>query len=255
MQGDLNALTVAIAKIADISAWQFIAAITAAGTIAMAMLQLVKDLTPLRRWYQRRWLRKWFSAHADDFNDARKGADADKKTLPVVSEEKAEALLVNLATGGDDFAFYELASEQMVAQMNAAAQITLDYPKKYCDLLVVLSEGADVDDVATVVSQSPEGLKSRKASSSPDYLEARTRVGHRIQRNLDAVQISLGSQWRFWMQSTAIVLSIVLLEIGVVLASGPRMGTMLLAIPVGILGGYLAPVARDLVSALQTLRK
>ena len=251
MQDDLTVLMAAIGKIANISAWQFVAAITAAGTIAMAMLQLVKDLTPLRRWYQRNWLRKWISAHVDAFNHARKG----KKNLPEVSDAKAEALLVNLATGGDDLAFYELAAEQMVAQMNAAAQITLDYPKKYCDLLVVVSEGADIDDVATVVSQSPEGSRSRKASPSPDYLEARTRVNHRIQRNLDAVQISLGSQWRFWMQSTAIVLSILLLEIGVVLASGVRPSTMLLAVPVGILGGYLAPVARDLISALQTLRK
>jgi hypothetical protein len=254
MQGDLKALTDAIVAIGSISTWQIVGVVTAAGTIAMAMLQLVKDLTPLRREFQRWWLQGWIAAHVDAFNRHRQSKAADKKALPAVSAGTAETLLIELATGGDDRAFYELAVEQMVAQMNAAVQIMLDYPKKYCDLLVVLSEGADLNDVSAVISQSPEA-KARKTAPSAEYLEARTRVSHRVQRNLDAVQIALGSRWRFWMQTTAIVLSVLLLELGVILFGGARLGALLLAIPIGILGGYLAPVARDVVATLQTLRK
>ncbi len=251
MQNAFGALADAITGIGNIATWQSVGVITAAGTLAMAILQLIKDLTPVRRGYQRAWLAKWIARHVHDYNAAR-GA---MRSLPQASPRETERLLIELATGGDDRAFYELAIEQMVAQMNAAVQITLDYPKKYSELLIVLSEGADVQDVAAVVNQSPEGSKAKKTQPSKDYLEARTRVGHRIQRNLDAVQIALGSAWQFWMQSTAVILSVLVLECGVLQTVGWNTNAMLLAVPVGIISGYLAPVARDLVAALQTLRK
>ena len=254
MDQAFKTLADAIAGIGNIATWQSVGVISAAGTLAMAILQLIKDLTPIRRGYQRQWLRKWIAQHASDFNNTLKAAAIRSDALPQAAPAQAEFLLIELATGGDDRAFYELAIEQMVAQMNAAVQITLDYPAKYRELLVVLSEGADISDVAAVVNQSPEG-KTRKATPTKDYLEARTRVGHRIQRNLDAVQIALGSRWQFWMQTMAVILSILVLEAGVLMVVGPNPSAMLLAVPVGVLGGYLAPVARDLVAALQTLRK
>jgi hypothetical protein len=255
MQEAFRMLADAIAGIGNIATWQSVGVISAAGTLAMAVLQLIKDLTPLRRIYQRNWMRKWIALHARYFNGALDAFNIRKGEVPTASPVRAEFLLVELATGGDEQAFYELAIEQMVAQMNAAVQITLDYPAKYRDLLVVVSDGADIADVITVVNQSPEGPKTRRSEPTKQYLEARTRVGHRIQRNLDAVQIALGSRWQFWMQSTAVILSILVLEAAVVAVGGAtNLSALLLAVPVGILGGYLAPVVRDLVAALQTLR-
>jgi hypothetical protein len=255
MQEAFRTLADAIAGIGNIATWQSVGVISAAGTLAMAVLQLIKDLTPVRRIYQRNWMRKWIAQHARYFNGAFDAFNIRKGKVPAASPAKAEFLLIELATGGDEQAFYELAIEQMVAQMNAAVQITLDYPAKYRDLLVVVSDGADISDIATVVNQSPEGPGTRRAEPTKQYLEARMRVGHRIQRNLDAVQIALGSRWQFWMQTTAVLLSILVLEAAVLAVSGASSPTaLLLAIPVGILGGYLAPVVRDLVAALQTLR-
>ena len=255
MNVDIKAVSDAIKLIGEATGWQLVAAVTAAGTIAMAFLQVIKDLTPLRRYFQWWWLSHWILAHVQSFNQNRQGKDVDRKTLPEVSVAAAQNRLVELATGGDSKAFYELAIEQMVAQMNAAVQITLDYPKEYCDLLVVISEGADLDDVATVIAASPTGARAKKAAPSGDYLEARARVSHRIQRNLDAIQISMGNRWQFWMQVTALVLSVALLEIAVLSVAGATALTALIALVIGIVGGYLAPVTRDLVAALQTLRK
>jgi hypothetical protein len=219
------------------------------------MLQLVKDLTPLRRAYQHFWMRRWVAMHAMDFNQNLKRS-SDNKNLSEVSASKAEMLMVDLATGGAERAFYELAVEQMVAQINAAAQITLDYPRKYSDLLVILCEGADLNDVATVLAQSLEGARAKKKLTlSANYMEARTRIGHRIQRNLDAIQIALGSRWKFWMQIIAITLSTLLLEAAVISVAGSHYGAILMALPIGIAGGYFAPVSRDLVATLQSLRK
>jgi|PersoiStandDraft_1058852.scaffolds.fasta_scaffold19366_2 hypothetical protein len=239
MNDGIAAFGNAIQKLASISGWQIVGAITAAGTIAMALLQLVKELTPIRRSYQRYWMRSWIKAHAKD-----------------LSPSKAEVLLVELSTGGAENAFYELPIEQLVGQMNAAVQITLDYPKKYHDLLFILAEGADPKDINSIISKSPEGSRT-KTGPSNEYLEARTRVSHRIQRNLDAIQIALGSRWKFWMQIIAITLSTLLIEGAVIAANSGsvQISTMLLALPVAILGGYFAPVTRDLVAALQTLRK
>ncbi len=255
MSQDIKAVSDAIKLIGDATGWQLVGAVTAAGTIAMAILQVVKDLTPLRRSFQRWWISGWIAAHVASFNGARQGKGVERTALPSVSAEKTQMVLVELATGGDDRAFYELAIEQMVAQMNAAVQITLDYPKQYYDLLAVMSEGAELDDVATVITGSPTGTHARKTHLSKDYLEARARVSHRIQRNLDAIQISLGNRWQFCMQLTALALSTLMLEAAVLYVAGTTTGTFLIALLIGIVGGYLAPVTRDLVAALQTLRK
>jgi hypothetical protein len=198
---------------------------------------------------------RWIGQHAGAFNQSLQQEKADDHALSDVSPESAQTLLVELATGGDDRAFYELAIEQMVAQMNAAVQITLDYPKLYRDLLVVMSQGAALDDVIAVLSHSPTGTRGKRTPPQDEYLEARARVSHRIQRNLDAIQISLGSRWRFYMQLIALVLSTALLEGAILSVAGATVGTALIGLVIGVVGGYLAPVSRDLVAALQSLRK
>ena len=255
MSQDIQAVSAAFKVIGEATGWQVVGAIAAAGTVAMAILQVVKELTPLRRYFQRWWIRGWIAARVDEFNRRRQSKGVDSTTLTAATAGKTEMLLVELSTGGDDRAFYELPIEQMIAQMNAAVQITLDYPKRYYDLLVIVSEGADPDDVAIVITSSPTGTRAKKAQPSQHYLEARTRVSHRIQRNLDAIQISLGNRWQFCMQFTALVLSTLMLEAAVLSVAGATIGTVVIALLIGMVGGYLAPVTRDLVAALQTLRK
>ncbi len=227
MNSAFTDLTSLLDAIGTISGWTLFAAVTAAGTVAMAVLQVVKDFTPIRLLYQRWWLEGWITQRVAEYAAARRHPGVSHRVLPEVSAARAEALLLELSTGGVKSAFYELAVEQMVAQINAAAQITLDYPKTYCDLLVVLSQGADLEDVAAVIAQSPEGSRTRRKEPPAKYLEARARVSHRVQRNLDAVQIALGSRWQFFLQLIAMILSVLLIEIAVVAATGFKFGTVL----------------------------
>ena len=257
MNPDIKAVTDAINAIGSATGWQLVGTITAAGTISMAFLQLVKDFTPIRRGFQRRWMTAWIEEHADEFNKNRQRKDVDRKVLSEVSPDEAQALLIELATGGDDRAFYELAIEQMVAQMNAAVQITLDYPSKnfYFDLLAVMSDGADLGDVAAVVSHSPTGARGKKAAPPDDYLQARARVSHRIQRNLDAIQISVGKRWERWLHVASIVVSVILILAffrfdppGFAAGNKMAIGSLILF---ALLGGMVAPVASNLVAALK----
>jgi hypothetical protein len=241
-------INAAFQALGSISSWQIIGAITAAGTVAMAILQLIKDLTPLRRIYQRFWLRRWISNHAK--THTRKTTASNEKAAA-----EAHASLIRLATGGSEDAFYELAAEQLVAQMNAAVLITLDYPKTHRDLLETLAHGADPEDVTRTITGVPKFSRRETAGPAPNYLEARNRVSHQIQRNLDAIQISMSSRWKFWMQVSSIVLSTLVLEAALIATAGANGTVLVTALIIGIAGGYFAPVSRDLVAALQTLRK
>jgi hypothetical protein len=236
------------------TALTFAGALAIAGTLSMAILQVIKELTPVRGIYQRRWLERRFKERAERFGvDAghARANDAIKPYLPI-DGARAQSLLVELATGGEANAFYDLAIEQMVAQMNAAAQIALEYPRLYFQLLAVLSQGAAMEDVARVVLADA----AAGGEGKPTPLDARNRVGHRIQRNLDGIQIALGSRWRLWMQLVAISLTILFVEVAILTnVKGYSVATLLMGIILGIVGGYLAPVTRDVVAALQSLRK
>lgn len=235
----------------------FAGALAIAGTISMAILQIIKELTPLRRVYQRRWLEHWFRDRSERFKSAASKAERDAKEtlrerLPI-DAQKAQSTLVELATGGEENAFYDLAIEQVVAQMNAAAQVALEYPSNYFPLLAVVSQGADVGDVSQVLAGAVP--RTRKGAAQAP-LDARNRVGHRIQRNLDGIQIALGSRWKLWMQITSITLTVAFVELAIATnITTFDTATFAVGVVLGIVGGYIAPVTRDLVASLQSLRK
>jgi hypothetical protein len=98
---------------------------------------------------------------------------------------------VELATGGIRDALYDLPIEDMVVQMNLAAQIALDAPHPYEALLRVLARGVPPADLNVVLKVQAD------ATSPSEYFDARTRVARRIQRSLDGVRIAGGNfRWQ-----------------------------------------------------------
>ena len=241
----MNDVIQALVNIGSQKTGQVVVALSLTGILTMAILQTLKDLTPVRRAFQRAWLGSWLAQRV--------------ARLSGVNLDEAKRKLIELATGGETDAFYDLAAEQLVAQMNAAAQIALDYPGKdhYYAVLAVLAEGADAKDVAAVAEVSSARSATSPSALPPGYADARTRVSHRIQRNLDGLQIAMGNRWQFFLQLASIILSTIVIEIAIFTQSNAQGGVtpFFLGILVGIIGGYLAPVTRDLVAALQNLRK
>ncbi len=223
------------------------------GALSMAFLQIMKDLTPVRRWFQEWWLERWIESRAAHFNRL----TSHLKVPPPLNQSLAKKQLIELATGGEAKAFYDLPSDQMVAQMNAAAQIALDYPSvnHYYALLALVSEGADLQDVQKVAGVVSARAAVKKETLPADYTDARTRVGHRIQRNLDGLQIAMSDRWQWLLQLGAQLLCIGALEVAIYNTSTSHLGiNMVVAVPIAMIAGYLAPVMRDLVAALQNLR-
>jgi hypothetical protein len=238
----------------------FAAVLSAVGLVTMAFLQTVKDAFPVRRLFQRFWVRRWFVAQMEKTHRLGVISAASGPTeLPGLPPE--EDLLL-LATGEDADAFYDLPIEQLCAQMNAAAAIVLDYPWRHERLLHALSAGASPPDIAALMAARPIAEKPRSEQTDEDRrrlsdtVDPRGRVGHQIQRNIDALQIAAGFRWKLVLQVISIALSGALVVVALwVFGTPPELANLWLYVLAAVLSGFLAPVARDLVAALQQLRK
>ncbi len=247
----------AIVQMVDViyaKAFGFATALAAVGVISMAFLQTVKDVLPLRRWFQAAWVRGWLRAQATQ--------SPAITTAGAVNAGTAEADLVRLATSGDRNALYDLAIEQVTGQMNAAAQMVLDFPWRNPHLFRCLAAQADVDDIRRLLDARPPERGPRPATSAEDkaaLIDARNRVTHQVQRSLDGLMISAGFRWKLYLQVASIVLSGLIVWAGLMLFVREPIEVFVRHLPLylalAVLGGFLAPVARDLVAALQQLRK
>ncbi|HLW80685.1 MAG TPA: hypothetical protein VKS20_01460 [Candidatus Acidoferrales bacterium] len=249
--------------------WILILAVPLAGigALSMALIQTAKNMLPLRRWFQRNRVENWLAHRA---NEATAAAGAPNS----VSIAQAKSDLVHLATAGDASALYSLPIEQLCGQINASTQVLLDYPSLHWNLLRCLASEAHPPDLALLNPPDPAVHAARKMllrkpaialtdaehNQVDDYVAARNRVSHQIQRAVDALQISVSFRWKFWMQLASILLSAALgvaaLLIGsaygqINLSSRGQCGLIVLT---AILSGFLAPVARDLVAALEQIR-
>ncbi len=197
----------------------------------------------MRNWFQQWWLDRLLKERA---------AKAKKVGEIEPNVKNAEDDLIRLATAGDRAAFYDLAIEQMCGQMNAAAQVILEYPADHSDLLRCLAALAEKQDLDALLAPPSGEAGTAKTQMQVD---ARTRVIHQVQRSIDGFQISAGFRWKWILQVLSFAISFTLIFIGFSIHAGElkpeQVGSYMFA---GLLGGFLAPVARDLVAALQKLR-
>lgn len=225
----------------------FLGAMAAVGALSMAIIQAVKDVFSLRKRYQRWKLNHWLEAKADKLGEC-------GKPRPDVTKAKED--LIRNATAGDEDAFYDLPIEQLCGQMNAAVQTVLDFPEKHQDLLRCLAAKADSEDIDLLLTQ-PQAAKAGQPKSQ-ELVNARTRVIHQVQRAIDGFQIAASYRWKWSLQVAAIVLSFCLIIIGfwkLLPNYDINLGdSWPFVIVAALLGGVLAPVARDLIAAIQKLR-
>jgi len=219
----------------------YVLALSIIGGVTMAILQTIKDLFPLRQWFQREALQAWL----------REGETEARARLnnTAISAVNAETDLLTLAVDGDAAALYDLQIEQVCGQFTAAIQIVLEFPAAHVDLLAITASKSDPADINMLL------LPPANPPSS-QFVDARTRVTHQCQRAIDAFQISTGFRWKLCLQWASFVLSTLLAGIAIDWALRPQYltSTVLVAVPGGFLAGFLAPVAKDLLAVLQKAR-
>jgi hypothetical protein len=253
--------------------------LAAIGSVSMAFIQAGKNVTPIRAWFQRVRLRKWLlaSIRADrDVNESTRISHWLKTTFRNRSTEeekkqqtmlrKVEEDLISLATSNDISALYNLPSDELCDQIRKVVSVILDYPEFHRDLLRCLARGASRSDVNTLMkeqestgddNQFPENQKE----AFRKFSEAKGRILVQVRCSVDAIQTSIGFRWKFWLQLISMILSgilgVVALNLGAINSDKGAMDRPAIfwtSVLIGLLAGFLAPVARDLVAALEKLR-
>ena len=241
------------------SATSYVIALSAIGVTAMALIQTVKDQTPLRAFYQRRRLRKWIAEGLADFQVGQDALPNEVRiSMDGLDASAAEADILRLSTDSDAKAFYGLAIEKLCGQMNAAAQSIIQYPNAHLSALAVLASEAAPDDIATFKAGIVGPLSTPPTPEQAAYIAARAQITQQIQRAIDALQISVGADWQTLLQRASLVLTVGIFEVLLyqshTLSSDFGALTWFWGLFLGILSGFLAPVSRDIVAAIQNLR-
>lgn len=259
------------------------------GLLSMVVLQTFKDLLPWRQWFQRRWMVRWLAQGMPAFREVEKKThlpNAEKvpsvaafcksvtgvpKEFPPFSDSEAviAALedLVNLATAGDEKAFFELPIEQLCGQTNAALQLALDHPLNHVALIWCLGHLTQSEDLDAVLTPPTETLRMAQKDMEDkhrqvldDYANARVRLSHQLQRAIDGFQVATGTRWKLIFQMASIGISLVLAVVAMYFAgteyfSEKPVEAVLTCVGIGLAAGFIGPVSRDLLSALQGLKK
>ena len=217
----------------------YVMALTIIGGVTMALLQTIKDLFPVRQWFQKYRLQQWMEEGAAEARANFGNND--------ITADKAEAELLMLAVDGDANALYDLQIEQLCGQYTAAIQMVLEFPAMYVNLLAVTASKASSADVNEI-------LKPPASPAPAAFVDARNRVTHQCQRAIDAFQISTGFRWKWYLQFASIAVSIVLAWVALHYQATKVADNGFSILVTAILAGFLAPVGKDLLAVLQKAR-
>jgi hypothetical protein len=249
----LDALAGAIENLAkNVTSYALILA--AVGTVTMALLELVKSLLDARMHFHRWRIKRWIP---------------DRDTiaqLELLAQGSAEPRgmirpLAGLATGEIQRAdvLYDQPIDKLMGQVQAAANMALDFPWRYERLyrFLAVPPGAkdESDDAgrwleyACVVSEgkTPPEKDARVAT------QARSRIGNLVARRLDAFQTEQLYLWAELNQRIAVLGGAVFLGCMLWTTTAPENRSFPLVVLISLLGGLVAPFAKDVVTALSGL--
>lgn len=242
---DLPALTKTIEGISG-RILDYALVLAAVGTITVALIELIKVVTRGRLLFHRSMIDRWIE-----------GNDAVRLELLV------------LAAGGAEnaSALYDQPSEKMLGQIQAAANVALDFPQVYPDFYALLTRGsatvdanADHERWRRFAPRMAQGIpteptaKAQFEADARDSTQARARLGNLVTRKLDALQTRIDYVWARLNQTVAVVCGALLLYVALpaVVNSSPVPATTrwLMA----VIGGLIAPFAKDVVNKLSGLQ-
>ncbi len=269
--------------------WPEILLVVWISLVTMAILQLVKDLTPFRRRFQRKYFKDWF----DDRNppkdvtpyrrwlhiiplkkwfDLKTKEDSNSKTKTLFEE------LIELAAPRGDKFLFALPIEQFVGQINTAAHVVFEQREipLHLKLLKVFANRIDSEEIEDLKSESEMESKKIEIEMESDnllsemkrkkieletlereQLNLKMRINHQIQRNMDIMMILIGKKWRFRLRLWSMAISSFLVWIHAFLFAQKTDNLIdsreeiLTWIMIIIVPGYLAPVFHDIFVGFQ----
>jgi hypothetical protein len=249
--------------------------LAAIGALAMALLEAAKALMSVRDRFHKNIVRGWVER-------ARTSAPLIAELgLTTRTDEQFHRLvyaqLIRLTTGedvGDEAAkamaasvegvpwdvsaknaLFALELDRMMGQIQDAADTALSNPALYPDLYLFLAAGAGTEDIRNwyAWAGTPAAQTSEDRQLAKRQADTYARVRQLIRRRLDAFQLTAAYRWQTLNQFASVTLGAVLLFLSL-LWQRPANASVWVLIPASVLGGFLAPVAKDLVIALKRVR-
>jgi hypothetical protein len=273
----------------------YVGALAAVGALSMALIEGWKKLRDSRtRFHALRWT-EWVqsSPFADNLrptSDKRSGVEeiVPPPSLVVaygdlihlctgvplqVALDSAKELLatkgrlkgrrVFLRSGPPEHALFALDLGRMMGSIQEAADLALSSPRQHVGLYLLMTSGADREDIVSWHQEGPEGMiaiaepDAEDRRSIKEHADLFARLRQVVKRKLDGFQLYAGDQWAIWNQTVANVVGIVVLFLVLlwVRFHSPNESPGYLTIVVlSLFGGILSPIAKDLVSALKRVK-
>jgi hypothetical protein len=248
-------------------ATELFATFAGAGLLAMAIVQGLRTLVPLRGVFHRLALERWI----DDSTSAAPPSAGGTRTGP--SAKRILGSITGLARGpvaGDRYALLDLPIEQLCGQIAAGADRLLDEPSTetltstppaataaagptVAAVLTALAAGSkDIDRylelARKVIAATNQPPLLEPPPESREYVRLRANLSQRIQRNIDGLQIATTFWWRRTLRGLAFTICGVL---GLsAFAGDPTFATVC-----AVVGGFVATASRDLVAVVEKARR
>ena len=274
--GDINNV---IIKFADFIL-RYAVTLAAVSALSMALIEMIKSLCSWRDRFHKRKLIRWLKrikVPAENFTVVKQHADS--RSDGPAFHKKIYSQLIQLTTGETDGSaamnkpiewlpwnvsaknsLFALELEKMMGQIQDAADTALGNPDINPDLYLFLTSGADINDIGRwfECAAKPPVPTNENAKLAKEQADTYSRLRQFIRRRLDAFQLTTEYTWRTGNQFVSVVLGAVLLFGSLVFLNRKNLpqnpwewiGLTVLS----IMGGIMAPAAKDLVTALRRVR-
>jgi hypothetical protein len=262
---------------------RYFVALAAVGALTMAVLEAWKKVFDTRTRFQMKAVVRWIGDVAHEFRVAAQLGRADPP-----DPRLAYAELIHLTTGTElpsiddaamdllprhreiatqrtkvprdaELALFSLDLDRMMGHIQDAADVALRDPKRYSDLYKFLAWGAGDEDLAAWQGDAYAAAASLDAERSNQRASLYARLHGAIRRRLDGFQLYTDYRWTNLNQLAANSVGALIMLCALVVANqaagqGIDGVQWLFFVAVSLIGGALAPVAKDIVMALQRVR-
>lgn len=253
---------------------RYFVALAAVGALAMALIELAKKLHDTRTRYHARQVLLWLM---EDFGLTSSPhalaclAELLQLTTGLGREQGEHAARELMAAEGAlpgvlgvparrEYAVFALELEKMMGHIQDAVDTALNDPPSHPALFHFITTGVRSEDVEAwqafiQASTAPAGASASERNARRDA-DLYTRLQQSARRKLDAFQLYCGMRWAnrnlLWANVVgAVVLACALLWVR---AHGGGALRPVEILVLSLAGGILAPIAKDMVVALQRVR-
>jgi hypothetical protein len=255
-------------------AWSLAKFAVGVGALAMALIQIIRVLIPIRGYFQRQQLLDWLvRSQGSVVLPERRGYD------PMQVAKRAMFEFETRSIGRPEYLrplhytrdFYDSSTEQLSAQLNAAIEAGLDIPWEMPDLLSCFFGHEGMRLLEILFEGSVWGARYQQPEQPVDErkllrkAEARASLSRLAQFRIDTFQIETAGRWRRYLRSIVTFTSLTLsfaVTTGATWHSsrapnfrGHIASIVFYSMLEGLIAAFVAMFLRDLVAIVETKRR